>query len=457
MEKSTKIIATIGPASQNILRKLYNAGMNVARLNFSHGTHASHKQAITKIRAVSKDIAIILDTKGPEIRTGDTSISITKGEKVRITNKPLKEKHLLINYKLDKAKPGTTILIDEGRIRLKLLTRGRAQSLSTGTIEPRRRVTFHGHTPHIPFLAPADKQDIQFGIKHNVDFIAASFISNAQDIHDIRKLTKNTNINIIAKIECAEAVKNRTDIAKAADGIMIARGDLGIEVNLEKVPNIQRDLITLCNELGKPVIVATQMLESMRTNPRPTRAEVADVANAILQGTDAVMLSAETATGQYPAQSVRMMTTIANEYDKHVENTLTLTKQRISQHIASAAYRAAKELDAKIIFTPTRSGYTARNVSRFKPHCPLIAITKDPTVFRQLQLSWGVTPILDTGKDNRVHRMVCDEVCKLLDTKKLRKTDKVVITAGYLAWGKTNRLEIYRGEEILEWKRSPRE
>lgn len=472
-EKYTKIVATIGPASDNVetIQKMYESGMDVARLNFSHGTHEYFSDVIKAVRSVSEDIAIMLDTKGPEIRTGELkedSIELVEGQELIATNKQVKgdKEKITINYDdLKKIGKDSLLLIDDGLIETKVIGKHKEglllKVMNGGSLGPKKTVTIRGHNPNIPFLSQKDKEDIVFGANNNLSFIAASFVRTKEDVIELRRFVNkyNPKIKIISKIEHSMAVKNIDDIIEESDGVMVARGDLGVEISLEKVPKIQQSIIKKCNEVGKPVIVATQMLESMKDNPRPTRAEVSDVSQSILQGADAVMLSGETANGKYPVKAVRMMAKIAREYDHRVRNKIIdklhdkggLAVNAIALFVTKAAYHASRTLKARAILTPTETGYTARNVSRFKPHCPILAVTPDVTVVRQLKLSWGVLPILETKLYSRADDMVDDLIVKSYKKGIIKKDDIVIVTAGYnlKEKGSTNLLEIYPVKDVI--------
>lgn len=474
MEKFTKIVATIGPASdsRSMIEKLRKSGMDVARLNFSHGDHDYFKKVINTIRSVDEDIAIMLDTKGPEIRTGDVkggSIELVEGVSIKLTDSPVlgDPEKLTIHYpKLGTLNVGNTILIDDGLIELEVIDKRKghlvAEVRNGGVLGSRKTVSIKGHDVDIPFLSEKDKEDIIFGINENLSLVAASFVRRKEDVVQLRNFLErySSKIKIISKIEHWNAVENIQEIIEASDGIMVARGDLGVEVSLEKVPRIQEEIIRACNEVGKPVIVATQMLESMKENPRPTRAEVSDVAQAILQGADAIMLSGETADGKYPVQAVKMFAKIANEYDKKVETDLdkkefpkrAVTRDTIALFVTKAAYLSSETLGTRAILTPTETGFTARMVSRFRPRCPILAITPDITVFRQLQLSWGVVPMLEIRRYTNLDDMVDDLVKKGYKRGLIGEDDRVVITAGYKLSekGHTNLIEIYFVRDILE-------
>ncbi len=477
MEKFTKIVATLGPStdSVDVIRSLYKAGMNVARLNFSHGDYDYFEKLISNIREVSNEIAILLDTKGPEIRTGKIEsgeIILKENQELILTKKDVlgNEKMIHINYaKLEKVSVGNKVLIDDGLIECEVVEVSNdellVKVLNGGILGSRKTVSIWGHNVEIPFLSEKDVEDIKFGIKHNIDYIAASFVRNAQEVLELKEflLKNDSNIRIISKIEHADAVKNIDEIISASSAIMVARGDLGVEMPLEAVPKVQMEIIEKCNYFGKPVIVATQMLESMKINPRPTRAEVSDVASAILQGADAVMLSGETASGKYPVKAVAVMTKIAKNYDMDVvsklsENSfgnLAKFKYPISTFVTLSASVAAKTLNAKAIITPTESGFTARKVARFKSKCPIYALTRNYTVLRQLQLSRGVFPVYFEfdcdkeicGYDQMIEKLVIDKY----NTKEFGENDIIVITAGHikLKQGNTNMLEVYKISDFL--------
>lgn len=464
--KKTKIVATIGPASDNrdMIKQLYEEGVDVFRLNCSHGDHEYFTKIIKIIRSVSKEVAILLDTKGPEIRTGiiDEPIDLVEGDIVKIMNSKSPKgdnKTIHVDYMyLNELKKNDHLLIDDGLIEVRIRDDGTGRVLNNGRLGSKKSVSIRGHNVKLPFISEKDKRDIKYGVEQGVDFIAASFVRKPSDIEELRYEIKGSDIRIISKIEHPEAVKHIEEIVNLSDGIMVARGDLGVEISLEKVPRIQNRIIKMCNVIGKPVIVATQMLESMNVNPRPTRAEVSDVAQAILAGTDAVMLSGETAAGKYPLNAVRTMAKIAGEYDKRVkyfstgmQNISDMQGKPIALFVTKAAYHASVALKTKAILTPTMSGFTARKVSRFKPKCNIIAITANMTVVRQLRLSWGVIPLYEDKKYIDLDRMIIDVVQKSLDKGLIDKNDTVVVTAGYRLGQKhgTNLLEIYQVDTLI--------
>jgi len=475
--KFTKIIATIGPAcdDEKTLKGLYDAGMNIARLNFSHGAYDYFEKVITNIRNVSNEIAILLDTKGPEIRSGEVengSLVLEDNQELILTKDIIlgNSKMITINYNhVEDLEIGNKILIDDGLIETQVIDKHNGNAVKVkvingGLLGSRKTITIRGHNVTIPFLSKKDKEDILFGIKQGVDFVAASFVRKESEVVALRKFLDDNDgkiIKIISKIEHGEAIENIEAIINESSGIMVARGDLGVEMPLEQVPKLQEDIITRCKELGKPVVVATQMLESMKDNPRPTRAEVGDVAQAILQGTDAVMLSGETAGGKYPIKAVETMATIAKEYDMSVENRIlesaTIThmsnlKDPVATFITKAAFLASQALNAKAILITTESGFSARKVARFKAKCPVYAITHNMSVLRQLQISWGVFPMLDENHHKSHDGMVNELVKKCSVDNLLNDEDKVVVTSGHILSkrGHTNMLEIYKVKCILD-------
>ena len=488
--KKTKIIATIGPSSDSIdmIKKLHKSGMNVARLNFSHGSYEYFEKLISNIREVSDEITILLDTKGPEIRTSpinsEQDLELKLNQKMTLSNNISELTSISciqLDYKhLFEVKPKNMIYIDDGSIGIEVTNVSKKDNLVHGVVKipgklgSKKTVSIHGHNVNIPFLSQKDKEDIKFGIKQGVDVVAASFVRKEIDVIELEKFIDNNGgkgIKIISKIEHGEALENISGIIDRSFGIMVARGDLGVEAPIEKVPFIQERLVAMCNEFGKPVIVATQMLESMKNSKVPTRAEVNDVAQAILQGADCVMLSGETANGKYPLQAVEMMNKICLEYDSQVEsyisdsmnnsskdskgNELSVVRKNqkeASLFVTKSAYYAARDLDAQAILVPTESGFSARKISRFKPQCDILAVTKDMRVFRQLHFSWGVRPFLHTSEYENHDGMVNVLVDELVKKKVLDKKRRVVIASGKVVnkKGHTNTLEIYKVEDILE-------
>lgn len=455
----------MGPATaqDEIVERLLEAGMNVARFNFSHGTHQSHQEAMERVRRsskkVGKPVALLLDTKGPEIRTGDTqdggTVTIKAGDKVIVSSDGQHTiaatqndaARLSVSWKElpQKATAGVRILIADGLLELEVLESDGTQVLckarNTGTIGSKKNVNLVGLHAMLPIMSDQDKADIAFGVEQDVDFIAASFVSFASEIHEIRRYldSLHSKAKIIAKIENEEGVSNIEEIAEAADGIMIARGDLGVQLPTEKIPLVQKHIIGVCRRMGKPVITATQMLESMVVNPRPTRAELTDVANAIFDGTDAVMLSGETANGAYPVDAVETMARIAlsvedspefcQKMSQNDEAASFLPTGNIGMIMARNAYTTARDVKAMVIITPTMSGHTSRMISKFRPEQSIIAVTPDPVVARQLLLFWGVVP-LHTRMASESNEMIQNAIKVALDAGVVQISDRVVLAAG---------------------------
>ncbi|MBM7555629.1 pyruvate kinase [Halanaerobacter jeridensis] len=455
--RRTKIVCTIGPASDDkeTLTELIDAGMNVARLNFSHGDHAEQKAKLERIREITNNnegdrkAAILLDTKGPEIRTGkletDEKVYLEKGQEFIVTTEDIagNSDKVSISYKgiCDDLETGDTILVDDGLIGLEVkeiqdpeIT---CEVINGGKLGSTKGVNLPGVPVRLPAITEKDVNDIKFGIENEVDFIAASFIRKADDVLSIREILEehDADINIIAKIENQEGVENVDEILEVADGLMVARGDLGVEIPPEEVPAAQKMMIKKCNRAGKPVITATQMLDSMIENPRPTRAEASDVANAIYDGTDATMLSGETAMGDYPVASVDTMNRIARETEKALQYEQLIDRpdltpaKTITNSICHDTCKTAYELDASAIITSTRSGYTARMVSKYRPYAPIIAVTPNKKVFNKLILSWGVKPVLADITQN-TDEMIDKSVEATKEAGYIENGDLAVITAG---------------------------
>lgn len=465
--RKTKILATLGPASNDVemIKEMIRAGMNAARINFSHGTYESHGEIISKLKQAREElgapIPLILDTKGPEIRIktfAKDKIYIEQGANFILTTEDIEgdETKVSVTYKdLPKdLKKGSRILIDDGLIELIVIdlteTDVVCQAINSGFLSSRKGVNVPDVYVNLPSLTQKDIEDIEFGISQGFDFIAASFIRNPHDILQIREViekTGNSSVKIIAKIENRDGVNNLEGIIAVADGIMVARGDLGVEIPPEEVPLVQKNLIKMANLAGKPVITATQMLESMVNNPRPTRAEANDVANAIFDGTDLIMLSGETAKGEYPIESIKMMARIAETTENSIDyikamDTNHSTKKNITNAIAFAACSTAADINASCIITITNSGITPRMISRFRPYSTICAITKNEYAWRQLNMSWGCYPVLaDLGSDEEAFATAVDlttgyNLCK--------KGDYVVLAAGVPVGtaGTTNLLKV---------------
>ncbi|SHJ54591.1 pyruvate kinase [Desulfofundulus thermosubterraneus] len=473
--RRTKIICTIGPACEKVetLMEMMRAGMNIARLNFSHGTHEEHARRIANIREaagrVGKNIAILLDTKGPEIRLGyleKEPVVLKAGQRVVLTTENIKgtPERLPITYAglpRDVA-PGNTVLIADGLIELRVINSNghevECEVVHGGELTSQKGVNLPGVPVNLPAITEQDIRDIKFGIEQELDFIAASFIRRASDVLAIRCILEEhgADMDIIAKIESKEGVENLDEIIKVADGIMVARGDLGVGLPVEEVPLIQKTIIEKCNLAGKPVITATQMLESMIHNPRPTRAEASDVANAILDGTDAIMLSGETAAGHYPVEAVKTMARIASRveralpYEEILQRRGRALARTVTDAISHATCTTAQDLGAAAIITSTETGYTAKMVSKYRPRAPIIAVTPVARVLRKLALVWGVQPLL-VGRTRDTDSMIASAIEASLAADLIKPGDLVIITAGVPVGvhGTTNLLKVHTVGDIL--------
>lgn len=454
--KKTKIVCTIGPASESVetLVKLIEAGMNVCRLNFSHGDFEEHGARIKNIREASKItgkmVALLLDTKGPEIRTHDMKdgkIEFTTGDVVRLSMKQIegtKEK-FSISYPelINDVNPGSHILLDDGLIDLEVTDIDRdANEIVTvvknsGILKNKKGVNVPNVSINLPGITEKDAADIAFGIENDIDYIAASFVRRASDVLEITEILEKhnaTHIQIIPKIENQEGVDNIDEILKISDGLMVARGDLGVEIPTEDVPIVQKSLIRKCNELGKPVITATQMLDSMQKNPRPTRAEASDVANAIFDGTDAIMLSGETAAGDYPVEAVQTMNSIAIRTEEALVNQdafalKAFSKTDMTEAIGQSVGHTARNLGIQTIVAATESGHTARMISKYRPKSHIVAITFTERQMRGLALSWGVYPQV-AEKPNSTDDMFNLATRVSQETGFAKEGDLIIITAG---------------------------
>ena len=454
--KRTKIICTMGPASskKNTLRAMMRAGMDIARFNFSHGSHEEHRGRVDMVKNLREElnipVALLLDTKGPEIRTkllkDHKKITLEAGSEFTLTTGDIEgdETRVAITYEnlYKDVKKGGKILIDDGLIELEIenIKNGDivCRVLNGGELGERKGINVPYVKVKLPGITEQDKEDILFGITQEFDYIAASFVRDAKAIKEIRQLLDENgghDIGIIAKIENAEGVENIDEIIKAADGIMVARGDLGVEIPPSEVPYIQKMIIRKCNENYVPVITATQMLDSMIRNPRPTRAEVTDVANAVYDGTDAVMLSGETAQGKYPLEALQMMVHIVENTEEHLDYDMILRKagehrlKSASSALAHATVTTANNLRAKCIVTPTVSGATARVVSKFKPKTGIIGISPDEATLRRMQINWGVRPLKSVAVYTTED--ICDNAIDLICAKQLAEAgDMVVLTLG---------------------------
>lgn len=473
--RKTKIICTIGPASEDKdqLAQLVQNGMNVARLNFSHGEQFEHKKRIDNIRQVAAEtdmaLAIMLDTKGPEIRTGklqNKKVKLQAGQTFVLTTRsvPGDENEVGVSYPQLPAevKPGTSILLSDGLINLLVqettATDIVCQVINGGELGEKKGVNVPGVRINMPFLSEKDIADINFGIDEELDFIAASFVRNAQDVLEIRRIleARDAHIDVIAKIESQDGVDNLDDIIKVADGVMVARGDLGVEIPAEEVPLVQKKIIKKCNLAGKVVIIATQMLDSMINNPRPTRAEVSDVANAIFDGADAIMLSGETAAGKYPVESVETMARIAKRTEEVLPYQEILRSKRlqgtasVTDAISYATCATAASLGISSIITATSIGTTARMVSKYRPEADIIAVTPDRRVMNKLVLVWGVHPVL-TQETKGTDELFEAALARCLEMGYIKKGDMVVLTAGspFGISGSTNLLKVHVVGDIL--------
>ncbi|MBP2024858.1 pyruvate kinase [Peptoniphilus stercorisuis] len=475
--KKTKIVCTIGPASEDeeVLRHLIEEGLDVARLNFSHGTHEEHKKKIETIKKLRKElnrpIAIMLDTKGPEIRLGDFKdkmvLDLKDGDKFTLTTRDIigDENIVSVSYKdLPKdLKVGSKVLIDDGLVGLVVESIEDTEIYtiveSGGNISSHKGVNVPNAHIKLPALTEKDKSDILFGIENDIDFIAASFIRTKDDVLGIRKVLEdqgNYNIRIISKIESRQGLENIDEIIDASDGIMVARGDLGVEIATEEVPIAQKEIIKKCNLASKAVITATQMLDSMIRNPRPTRAEANDVANAVLDGTSAVMLSGESANGKYPELAVKTMRRIVEvtessfDYRELLIRRIESVSNTTTNAIGKSTCTLARELEASAIITATTSGYTTRSISKFRPESKIIATTTSEKVRRQLSLEWGIESILVPALTN-TDDVIENSIEMALKENLVKPGDTVILTAGVpvgLA-GSTNLIKVQTIAEIL--------
>ena len=454
--KKTKIVCTMGPNAndENLMRNLVKNGMNIARFNFSHGDYEEHKfrmDMLKKIREEEKlPVAILLDTKGPEIRTGvlkdGKKVILQEGAEFTLTSEDIvgDEHKVSITYNglTEDVMPGRKILIDDGLIELEVVRITEndiiCKVINGGELGEKKGINVPNVPVRLPAITEKDREDIKFGVSQGIDFIAASFVRNAECIIEIRSWLRECNapyIPIIAKIENAEGIRNIDEIIRCADGVMVARGDMGVEIPAQEVPYIQKEIIKKCNDNFKPVITATQMLDSMIRNPRPTRAEVTDVANAVYDGTDAVMLSGETAQGKYPVEALKMMVQIVENTESHLDYDVLLKKaqqhrrQSISSAIGFSTVATADNLDAKCIVAPTMSGATAKVVSKFKPRADVIGVSPDEATLRRMQIYWGVRPLQSIPLKSMED--VCENAVEMVKAKQyVEPGDIVVLTAG---------------------------
>ena len=466
--RRTKIVCTLGPATDDysVLKSMIRAGMNVARLNFSHSTYDEHKRRMDMVKRARKElgvpVAILLDTKGPEIRIRtfkDGKVELKKGDKFTLTTREVEGDQTIVSVSYEDlpqyVKKGTRILVNDGLIELSVESVNKTDIVTTvmndGYLSNRKSINMPDTFIDMPYLSDGDRADIEFGISQDVDYIAMSFVRTVDDVRIVKRLLNENdanNIQLIAKIENRSGVDNVMSILAECDGVMGARGDMGVEIPFEELPGIQKDIISRCYRSGKKVITATQMLESMVTNPRPTRAEISDVANAVYDGSSAIMLSGETAAGNYPVESVRTMATIAERAESGIHfkkrfNALDADINSITDAVSHSACAAAFDLDAKAIIAVSQSGYTARKISRFRPSAPIIAPTTSEKAYNQLAMNWGIVPTLSKKQESS------DELFKhvvncALNTGIVTEGDLVVVAAGVPVGvsGNTNTLRI---------------
>lgn len=474
--RKTKIICTLGPStdSPEVIRGLMERGMDVARLNFSHGSHDEHLSRIRMVRDIARQlgrhVALMLDTRGPEIRTGrlkNGRVKLVNGQRFTLTTRKIIGDENQVQVSFDglpeEVKPGDRILLSDGFIQLVVEEVVAQQDVVCqvvygGELGERKGVSIPGVRTKMPYMNDRDREDISFGLQQGVDIIAASFVTTPEDILQIRQLVEDHNsvVDIIAKIESQDGVNRLDDIIKVADGVMVARGDLGVDIPTEEVPLVQKAVIKRCNEMGRVVIIATQMLESMINNPRPTRAEASDVANAIFDGADAIMLSGETAAGRYPLDAVGTMARIATRteevlpYAEMLANRGAQHKRTVTDAIGYATCTTAESLGISTIITSTQSGSTARMVSKHRPRSRIIAATPDEGVARRLNLVWGVTPLL-VKRSQGTDQMIEEAVTTTVKAGLVREGEMVVITAGVPTGvpGTTNLLKVHIIAEVL--------
>lgn len=468
--RKTKIVATLGPATDEpkVMEELLLAGLDVARFNFSHGEHQDMRERVNLVRAACKQtgkvVALLADTKGPEVRLGrfeNGKAVLVEGQIFNLTTDDLpgNEKMASVSYAgfAKDLTAGNHVLLDDGLIELVVegITGNTVTTrvINGGEISDRKGVNVPGVSLNLPFISSKDRADMRLAVELNFDFIAASFVRSAEDIRLMREELHRMGgdqMRIIAKIENAQGVKNADDILASSDGLMVARGDLGVEVEFEELPVIQKELIKKAYRAGKNVITATQMLESMIHNPRPTRAETSDVANAIYDGTSAIMLSGETSVGKYPVAALKAMARIAERTEKDIDyrmrffNSLYKPETNVTNAISHATVTTAHDLQAAVILTVTKTGETARNISKFRPLCPIIVCTPDKNVQRQLQLAWGVTPLL-TPEIEDTTALFETAVSTALEHGCVSDGDLIVITAGVPVGmaGMTNMIKVH--------------
>ncbi|MBO5408332.1 MAG: pyruvate kinase [Clostridia bacterium] len=464
--RKTKIVCTLGPATdnENVLRQMMLAGMNTARFNFSHGDYESHQKRIDMFKKIRNEmelpVAMLLDTKGPEVRIKtfeNGKITLKEGQTFTLTTRDITGNDTIVSVTYKKLPfdlaVGNKILLDDGNIEMVVTkikdTEIICEVLTGGPLSDRKSMNLPGIDLYMPYMDDVDKEDLLFGIKNDFDYIAASFARRADDIVSMRKFLDangGEEIEIIAKIENREGVNNIDDILAVSSGIMVARGDMGVEIDFEELPTIQKMLIKKCYSAGKRVITATQMLESMISNPRPTRAETSDVANAVYDGTSAIMLSGETAVGKYPVEAVKAMSRIARSAEMDIDykkrfTQSTLSAPTIQDAISHAACTTAHDLNARVVIVVTNSGQTARMVSKFRPNMPIVAATPNEKTYRKLALSWGVYPVkaeLQTNSD----ALFAHAIKRVHEENFITKNDLAIIAAGIPMGESTNTLRV---------------
>ena len=477
--RKTKIICTLGPATDAVISELIEAGMNVARMNFSHGSHEEHKARMDAVKAartaLGKPVGLMLDTKGPEIRTKtykDGKIEIVEGQEFILTTREVEGDEHIVSITYDglpsDVKVGTRILIDDGLVAFEVTeirdgTDIVCKALNGGPLSNRKSINVPGIKLNMKFVSDKDREDIEFGLTQGIDFIAASFTRSAQDVRDIKAILKahgKEDVEIICKIENMEGVNNIQEILDEANGVMVARGDLGVEVPFEELPEIQKSIIKICISRGKRVVTATQMLESMAKNPRPTRAEVSDVANAVYDGTSAIMLSGETSVGKYPVETVQTMSRIANNaestihYDRRRATRLEFQNMNVAGDLKTLAISHATcsttaDLGAKCIVAFTEAGSTARAVSTYRPGAPIIAATPNEKTCNRLTMSWGVTPVLVSRHPKSGTELYDLSEQAAISALDLRVGDIITITAG-MPVGHVNYTNTLRVHQLTE-------
>lgn len=462
--KRTKIIATLGPASIQIIPELIKSGVNVFRLNFSHGTHEEHLEMIKEVKKARKElglpIALLADLQGPKIRIGEADKMLKKGESLTLVCGTPTENEVEVQYRglAEDVTTGDRLLLDDGKLELRVeKVEGKkifTKVVTGGKLTSKKGINLPTGTIKAEVVTPKDIRDAHFALENGVDFLALSFVKDAKDLQKLKKIvagSQNTGVKIIAKIERHEALANLEQIIEAADGIMVARGDLGTELPPQEVPVAQKKIIRKCLAVGKPVIVATQMLESMIASPRSTRAETSDIANAILDGADATMLSGETSVGAYPLSAVRAMSQIALNTERWMVEDDIIIGKRIernlsdpSEAVAKAGIVLAKETESRYILAATASGGNARQVAKFRPHAPIVGVTHDQEVARQLSLVWGVIPMTVSYQNNT--EMINKVVEVLSQQKKIKKGDTLTVVSGLSKSkiGGTNLIRIHK-------------